>query len=158
MKRMGLSSVLACACAVAAVAAQDKPVGKDVAEKIIVTGCLQSKGPDSPHGAWILINASATADTSSAAGSPNASSAPRPVIGTSGAKAGAGVDYRLEGMADDLAKHAGKRVEIRGSIARQGTIAANPSAATGTSGVSPMPLVHVREVHTVAGDCKESQK
>jgi hypothetical protein len=157
MKRMAPAIVLACACA-ATVAAQDTPVGKDVAQKIIVTGCLQPKGPDSPHGAWILINASATNDTSSAAGSPSASSAPRPVIGTSGAKAGAGVDYRLEGLADDLAKHAGKRVEIRGTIARQGTIAANPSAANGASGVSPMPLVHVREVHTAAGDCKESQK
>jgi hypothetical protein len=42
---------------------------------------------------------------------------------------------------------------VRGTIARQGTVAANPEVATGTSGSNPLPLVHVKEVHTAAGDC-----
>src|SRR5262245_7223983 len=116
MKRLRLGLAFSCLCA-AAVAAQDAASAKpDTAHSIIVTGCIQPSTPDSPHGAWILVNASATQNSSSAAGSPNASSAPRPVIGTSGAKAGAGVDYRLEGDAKELAKHVGKRVEIRGTI------------------------------------------
>jgi hypothetical protein len=155
MKRMGLSLALACACAASAAAQDktDKAASHDASANVIVTGCLVERMPDSPHGSWILMNASATADASSAAGSPNASSEPRPQIGKSAAKAGAGVDYRLEGMSGELAKHAGKRVEVRGTIARQGTVAANPSVATGTSGSNPMPLVHVKEVHTAAGDC-----
>src|SRR5947209_1153753 len=156
MKRMGLSLAMALACAAAAGAQDqtDKPNTGDALGKIIVTGCLEQREPDSPHAAWILMNASASNDSASAAGSPSASSEPRPTIGQSAARAGAGVDYRLEGMANELSKHAGKRVEVRGNIARQGTIAANPSVATGTSGSTIMPLVHVREVRTAPGDCK----
>jgi hypothetical protein len=158
MKRMGCSIAVACAFAVAAGAAQDKTDrhAKDDAKTVILTGCLQTRNPSAradANAAYILTNASASADTSSAAGSPSASSAPRPVIGKSGAKAGAGVDYRLEGMSSDLAKHAGKRVEVRGTIGAQGTIEDDPHAVTGTSGTNPMPFVHVKEVHTAAGDC-----
>jgi len=160
MKRIGLSIAIVCVCARGIGAAQDKqerPVKSDD-KKVVLTGCLQAKNPNAPadaNAAYILTNASASDDTSSAAGSPSASSAPRPVIGKSGAKAGGGVDYRLEGMSADLAKHAGKRVEIRGTIGAQGTIEADPHAATGTSGTMPMPFVHVKEVHTAGGNCEK---
>src|SRR6266542_6443914 len=88
MKRIGLSIAIVCVCARGIGAAQDKqerPVKSDD-KKVVLTGCLQAKNPNATadaNAAYILTNASASDDTSSAAGSPSASSAPRPVIGKS---------------------------------------------------------------------------
>lgn len=154
MRRTGIVAV-ACLGLAATAAGQSKSNPKI---DVVLTGCLQAEPrPASASGRPVLIvtDASVTPDTSSAAGSPAASGAPRLVLKDTGV----GTTFILQGGKDDMPDYLGKRVEIRASIDQA---AQRAPAATGTSGSGNPPEVKsegwpralVKEIHSI-GNCEK---
>jgi hypothetical protein len=154
MRRTGvLAAGLLCVAATAA--AQSKA---DPKIDVVLTGCMQAEPrPASASGRPVLIvtNASVSPDTASAAGSPTASGAPRPVL----TEPGQGTTFILQGGKEDLPKYLGKRVEIRASIDQAAQRAPSAIGTTG-SGSPPevksngWPRARVKEIHSI-GSCEK---
>jgi hypothetical protein len=139
-----------------------EPTAQAPARKVTVTGCVQSeadyrkaknlgRGGAASTGVgvgdeFVIINASSTP-----ASSPGAPAEPAPTA-TAGA---GGAAYEVTGSAEEqLKQHAGKRVEIIGTIKPAETTTGKP-----TGGVDPMgqdlrlPELEIATVRAATGEC-----
>ena len=135
------------ACAVASVAAAQHDSNTTL--KVVLTGCLEKA-----ERGYVLTKASVSDDDPLAAGSPAESDHPRAKLGAQAQ----GTTFRLEAGDTNLAKHVGKEVEIRATVAQadqrvSGTSGSNdpPRNAKSVKSDGP-PLAHVKDVRGV-GDC-----
>ena len=165
-----LAIALGCAVTLAGQAtSQHQPSSSAAQQTITVSGCLQkgdstesatgtsgtsSSGASARVSArrWMLVNATESTAGSSAT-SPSSSSSSSHPTGTSGAS------YVLEGKTDELAAHAGHKVEITGAPAPASASSSSPSSSSGalassSSSASSAQRLQVTSVKMVAATCQ----
>ena len=177
MKRtVSMAAAFVCAATIGALAQSPSTTTSSsatttAADKITVSGCLQSAAARSTTGNsttdaangmadYILMTSPSSSSTTAGTTASTSTTATTGTSGTMNSSAHPGSSYMLDGRDSELKNHVGHRIEVTGTVENHGDHAAGSTAtSTTTSGSASSrmsnaaPTLKVSSVRMISADC-----